>query len=195
VKRMVLVVLISVLAGLPALASGRLLNLGYNIQTDGDSKFSRQSIGLVYTCLKGGNSGFYSQVAPYYALSWKSGGALYKYSDWETVGAGLTFTLGYGKDLNFGKFGVLVGGGFFGNLYAQYNSYWDYLYYNAAAGVGGGAHAYFQPGAGSFVINLGLDAAWRPLEGYGYTDTGFGEFLFEMGDFNFNLNAGIGWRY
>jgi len=194
-KRIVIVAVIAALATLPASASDLLLNLGYNLQQSGLT-FSRRSISFVFTSLGGDAGGFYAQVAPYFALSSKSweffGSYATNYCENDIWGGGLTFTLGYGRDFNYGQFGLLVGGGFFGNLYVQHDTYSEHLYYDLAAGIGGGAHLYFQPGKGPVGFNVGLDMAWRPVEGYGYAIEGF-DYVPE--DFNFNFNAGITIRH
>jgi hypothetical protein len=194
-KKLILVMAISVMVVMPVLANSSLINLGYNVQLYTDYDYSRQGIGAVFTCLAGQTSGFYSQFAPFIALSSRSGGSVFNYLQNQVWGAGLNFTLGYGGDIPLGAgLGVILGGGFFGTVYGSYDSYWDYLYYEAAAGAGGGAHLYFQPGKGSLLLNIGIDAAWRPLEVWGDTDWGFEGFAFEKGEFNININAGIGFR-
>ena len=194
-KRMGLVLLIALLAAIPALASSNLINLGYNIQWVPDDEYSRQGIGVVFTHLGGEKAGFYAQLAPFLATSWKSYGVVGKFSDYDLLGIGLPFTLGYGHDFNFGRMGLLLGGGFFGSAYVQHSSAYGFLYYNSAAGLGAGAHFYFQPGSGSLVINAGLDFAWTPLYLYGDTDWGFGELFFLEKRFNANINVGIGFRH
>ncbi len=189
-KRFLCIAILAVVVTLPVAASDFLVNVGFNVQADMEWDFSRRSVSVVFTSLGSDSGGFYWQVAPYFALSSKSGASTTSYLENDLWGGGLTFTLGYGRDINLGQFGVILGGGFFGNLYAQYNTYMDYLYYNPAAGIGGGAHAYFQL-QGGMILNAGLDAAWRPLHVYG-SDSGFGEVLFQPRGFNVNINAGIG---
>jgi hypothetical protein len=193
-KRQGLVILIVCLAAIPALSLSNFINLGYNIQSVPDNEYSRRGIGVVYTHLGGEGSGFYAQIAPFFATSWKSYGVVGKFSDYDLLGIGLPFTLGYGHDFNFGQMGLILGGGFFASAYIERDSYYGSLYYNSAAGVGAGAHFYFQPGSGSLVINAGVDFAWTPLYLYGDTDYGFGEFSVPDKKYNTNINVGVGFR-
>lgn len=194
-KRLWLVLLIVTSAALPALSSSNLLNLGYNLQMSPGDDFTRRSVSLVYTFLGGEKSGFYAQLAPFFALSYKYGGIVTSYHDYGVLGGGLNLTLGYGHDFNFGSLGLILGGGFFVSPYVQYEPDYGYLYYNSAAGLGAGAHLYFRPGTGSFIINGGLDFAWTPFYLYGDTDWGFGDVSLLEKKFNLNLNVGIGFRH
>jgi len=118
----------------------------------------------------------------------------------DLFGAGLNFTLGYGMDYhNVEEYGLVFGGGFFGDVFFQYDSYWEYLYYNAKFGVGGGLRFYYLINGDREVsplsVNAGLDLAWHPLYLYGYSDTGFGEFSFDWQKFTYIISLGVGYHY
>jgi len=127
-------------------------------------------------------------------MSSKSSGTVSSWLEGNRFGSGLNFVLGYGLDINFGKMGIIVGGGFFGTIYTYYNLDSDYFYYEDAGGPGGGVNFYFQPGSGPLVVNAGLNVAWRPFTISGNSEWGFNGFEFESRDYNLNINAGIGFR-
>jgi len=198
-KRIMCLVVIAALAALPALASVRLLNLGYNIWTAGEAGFSMQSVGLVYTCKTGDTAGFYMQVTPHLPLRITSGPSVYDLLESGERGGGLMLTLGAGTDVRLAGFGVVVGGGLLVNavVLAIPGGYvfdgYD-IWGNGAVGAGGGVHLYFQPRGGSFLVNFGVDAAWRPLVIQGYTSHYSPESSFQPRNWNININAGIGCR-
>ena len=193
-KRLALVVAVMVVVSFPVLANATLINLGYNVHAYRDSDFSRLGIGPVFTFFVGETNGFYAQLAPFWATGPRSGSTTYRYRNLDPVGGGLNFLLGFGRDISFGPMGLLVGGGLFGAGYALYNTWSENLLYIAGAGPGGGLHFYFRPGPGRLLLNLGVNAAWRPFKVWGTTDWGFEGFHFEKGEFNYNINAGIGFR-
>ena len=193
-KKIFLVLLLGALVAIPVLANATLINLGYNVLRYSED-YSERGIGPVFTFLAGQQSGFYAQLAPFYSTSWKWFDTVVKYGDNpDLYGGGLSFTLGYGRDFNFGEMGVLVGGGLFVLGFAWVDTYWEDFGADLGFGPGGGAHFYFKPGEGRLILNAGLDVAWRPVYAWGSDDAGYGGFEFEKGNSNVNLNAGIGFR-
>ncbi len=188
------VVMLAVCAVPPALANPSLINLGYNVQAYPEIEFSRRGLGSVVTLVTGEPGGFYVQLASFTVMSSKSSGTVSSWLEGNRFGSGLNFVLGYGLDINFGKMGIIVGGGFFGTIYTYYNLDSDYFYYEDAGGPGGGVNFYFQPGSGPLVVNAGLNVAWRPFTISGNSEWGFNGFEFESRDYNLNINAGIGFR-
>ncbi len=191
-KKIVLLVLLLSVVILPAMAKTSLLNLGYNVQGDfwGADGLKLRSVSLNYTRMGGDTSGFYSQINPYVGLSFKnSAGSVFKLSDYNELLVGGNFILGYGGDINFGPFGLLIGGGLFIDL--QYYDYGGYTF-SLLSGLGVGANFYFQPGTGTFVLNAGMNFAWHPWA-YEIYDGGSGSYSnYGMGSANFNI--GVGWR-
>lgn len=191
-KILILVLLLTALV-FPLAAKTNLLNFGYNVQGAwlGIDDLKMRAIGLDYIHLGGDKTGFYFQFNPYFGTSFKFGsGEPVKFSDYDEQVFGSNFIFGFGGDLNFGPFGLILGGGLFLDL-NYYNWPSSYVFY-VSSGLGAGANFYFQPGDGTFIINAGLTGSWRPL--YFWTD----EFDSESGTIsnqsNFNFNIGIGWR-
>jgi len=191
-KKILILVLVMTALVFPLAAKTNLINFGYTVQgkyLDIDD-FSSRSLGVDFIGLKGDTVGFYYQMNPYFTTSFKSGDDVIKASDIDAFVFGSGFLFGFGGDLNFGKMGLILGGGLFANL--------DYLdligsyQFTVNLGMGLGANFYFQPGEGNFVINAGISFALTPwafafddTDSYDYTDWGMT---------NTNFNIGIGWR-
>ena len=192
-KKAVFIVLLVTLAVLPVAAKSTLVNLGYNVQNDfwGFDGVKARSISVNITSVGGDTSGFYFQANPYLGLSFKNSiGTVFKLSDYDETLFGSNFLIGYGGDVNFGAFGILLGGGLF--LDAQYYDYGGYTF-TVLAGFGLGANFYFQPGSGNFIVNAGLNMALHPWAFESY-DTGSGSYT-NWGMSTVNFNIGVGWRY
>ncbi len=190
-KKMLVLVLVLSAFVFPLTAKTNLINFGYNIHGKyyGVEDLKLRSIGVDFIHLGGETSGFYSQVNPYFGMSFKGSGGTAKLSDYGESLFGSNFILGYGGDLNFGSMGLILGGG----LFLDGNYYTDSIDYILAlsTGLGFGANFYFQPGSGTFILNAGLSLAWRP---YTYFITEYNsEGLFDGGKTNTNFNIGIGW--
>ena len=191
-KKSLILVLVLVAIVFPVAAKTNLLNLGYNVHGEylGYEGWKLRSVSLNYTHLKADKSGFYSQINPYYGLSFKNPFSdVIKLSDVDEMVVGANFLLGYGGDLNFGPMGLLLGGGIFIDM--QYYEYGSYTF-TVLSGFGLGANFYFQPGSGTFVINAGLNLAWNPWA-YEVYETGSGSYT-NYGMTTTNFNIGIGWR-
>ena len=209
-KRVALGIVMIVVA-IPLFANVTLINLGYNVHAYrnvsdpyfGELDFSRLGTGPVFTFFVGRKNGFYAQLAPFLAtgeaVAFTTGRTVYSYRDTALTGGGLNLVLGYGRDINFGKMGILLGAGLFGSGYVLLESYygeWEPLFLLAApVGAGAGAHFYFMPGTGRLVLNAGVDLAWRPFK-VGDPDWGSyrGGPSIAPNEYNVNLNAGIGFR-
>jgi hypothetical protein len=190
-KRAVILVLVLVAVILPVAGKTNLINIGYNVHgnvwnTEG---LKLRSVSLNFINMKQDSAGFYSQITPYYGLSLKNVNVA-KFSDYDEMVFGSNFLFGYGGDLNFGKMGLLLGGGLFLDM-NYYN--WDPGYlFTISTGLGLGANFYFQPGAGKFVVNAGLNLAWNPWA-FQMWDGG-DETYTNYKATNANFNIGIGWR-
>lgn len=191
-KKSLILVLVMVAIVFPVTAKTNLVNFGYNVHGkfwDYDD-LNLRSVGVNFITLKSDKAGFYTQINPYYSMSFKDSGVVYKFSDLDYLGVGGNFIFGYGGDLNFGNMGLILGGGLFVDLNYISNSI-DYAF-TISTGLGFGANFYFQPGTGNMVINAGLALSWRPwayeineYDAFDYTN-------YKMTNTNFNI--GIGWR-
>ncbi len=191
-KKILILVLVLVAISFPLAAKTNLINIGYNVQGDfwGFDGVKLRSISLNSINLKGDTTGFYYQINPYFGLSFKNeASTVFKLSDYDEMVVGSNFILGYGGDLNFGPMGVLLGGGAFFDV--QYYDFGSYTF-TMLSGLGLGAHFYFQPGSGNFVVNAGLTLAWHPWA-YEIYETDSGSYTnYSMTTANFNI--GVGWR-
>jgi hypothetical protein len=193
-KKVCLIVLLLALLALPLFAKVTLINLGYNVVRY-DPNWTERGIGPVFTFCTGIESGFYAQVAPWFATSEKFFGVVYKYSDYEGLfGGGLNFTLGYGRDFDLGEMGVLVGGGFSAASFFWVDQEYGDFFADAGLGPGAGAHFYYKLNDGRTILDFGLNVIWRPLSGSGGTGMGYNGIEFNEKYFNININAGIGFR-
>ena len=209
-KKMALGIAMVVVA-VSVFANVTLINLGHNVHAYrnvpdhyyyGEFDFSRLGIGPVFTFFVGRKNGFYAQLAPFlatgYVAEFPEGRWVHSYGFHDVPpfvpGGGLNLVLGYGRDINFGKMGILLGAGPFGSGYfLHYPGYPDWFL--ASLGVGAGAHYYFKPGSRRLVLNAGVDLAWRPLK---VSDPDWGSYdggpSIVPNEYNVNFNAGIGFR-
>lgn len=192
-RRIALIVSVAVLTTIHPLASDTFLNLGYNIQSFPTADISINSLGLVWTVLPAGDRGYYGQLVPYFALSGEQQGFRFNYSDYGMFGAGLNFTMGYGRKYRMGSAGLLLGGGFVGDAFGEYSDYYGFLDFVGTFGVGGGAHLYFTVPGTVLSLNLGIDGSWRPA-GVWVSESSGAEFRFFPSNFNTNVNAGLMFR-
>lgn len=194
-KKILIVVLLLTALAFPLAAKTNLLNFGYNVQGDflGVDGQKLRAIGIDYTYLGGDKTGFYFQANPYYATSVKNGsGDVFKLSDYDEQSFGSNFIFGFGGDLNFGRFGLILGGGVFLDFnYYEWQTY-EYSMFTMTAGLGAGLNFYYHLGSKNFLINAGFSGAWRPLT-YWFDDADSGSETFS-GQSNFNFNIGVGWR-
>ncbi len=191
-KKIGLLVLLVFLAVMPLTAKTSLMNIGYNIQTHFWSidPVSLHSIGFNYTSMKGDTQGLYFQANPYFGLSFKNknGSSSSIVSGGETLLGG-SFLGGYGADINFGSFGIVVGGGGLADMNMYLGT--GFMSITMLAGLGLGANAYFQPSSGNLIIDAGINAGWHPF-GWVFGDIQ-GDFR-DFGMFTINIHAGIGFR-
>jgi hypothetical protein len=190
-KKVLVLTVVLVAFAFPLAAKTNLINFDYGIHGKywGVEDYSLRSIGVDFINLRGDGAGLYSQINPYYALSEKYQGTVYKHSDYGVLSAGINMIFGYGGDINFGSTGLLLGGG----LYGDFN-YYSYVgeVFSLTGGLGLGANFYYQPGTGSFLVNAGITLAWTPWT-YRFNDTdSISESNYGMTYINFNI--GIGWR-
>ena len=191
-KKLALVVVAMVVVVSPILAGATLINVGYNVHAfEAHSYYhsvseSSRGIGPVFTFFAGRKNGFYAQLAPFAITD----SAYFTPGYWfpADYARGLNLVLGYGRDINFGKMGILLGGGpFASGLLLTYLGHQDDI--RASVGAGAGAHYYFSPGSGRLVLNAGVNVAWRPFSIGNFHDPTFAE-----NEYNYNINAGIGFR-
>ncbi len=194
-KKILVLVLVLVAIALPLTAKTNLINFGYGVHGDywGVEKLKIRSIGVDFIHVGGETQGFYSQLNPYFATSFKNpDGSTFKFSDSTESIFGANTILGYGGDFNFGQFGIILGGGVFLD-FNYYNESSSGVYiFSISSGIGLGSNFYFQPGSGNFVVNAGLTLAWRPWAFYMSEIDSTSETNFTMTYTNFNI--GIGWR-
>jgi len=191
-KRFLVFILILSALVYPLAAKSNLINFGYTVQgkyLDNDD-FSSRSLGVDFIGMKGDTAGFYYQVNPYYTTSLKFGDVVTKTSDIDVFIVGSGFLFGFGGDLNFGKMGLLLGGGLFLNL-DYIDDSGDYRF-TINTGMGLGANVYFQPGDGNLVINAGVSFALTPWA-FAFDSTDSIDYT-DWGMTNTNFNVGIGWR-
>ncbi len=194
-KKHLAAILLLTLFIFPLTAKSNLFNAGYNIHVKywGYDDSSLRSISFDYIHLKGDKTGFYLQVNPYYSLTLKNSGGIYNLSYLEYMSTGSNFIFGYGGDLNFGRFGLILGGGLFLDL--NYMSASGDLIITVSPGLGAGINAYFHPGSGNFILNAGVTFSWKP---WAYEITYIEDLntldYFNWGMTNANFNIGVGWR-
>lgn len=191
-KKVVILVLVLMALVFPLAAKTNLINFGYNVtgRFFGYEDRALRSVGVDFINLKGDSVGLYTQFNPYYALSQKINGVVYKHSDYDITSAGLNLILGYGGDLNFGSMGLIIGGG----AYGDFNFFTDSVVdtFTLTGGLGLGANFYYQPGDGTFVINAGLTFSWTP---WSYQTNEYASVTYtDYKMTNTNFNIGIGWR-
>jgi hypothetical protein len=192
-KKILILVLTLTALVFPLSAKSTLVNFGYTVQgkyLNFDDTVSR-SIGVDFINLQGDSFGFYSQFNPYYTTSIKIDEYVYEASEMDYFILGSGFLFGYGGDLNFGKMGLLLGGGLFVNLEYFEPSSGDYRF-TINTGMGLGANLYFQPGDGSFIINAGVTFALTPW-GFAFSEDDSIDYT-NWGMTNTNFNVGVGWR-
>ena len=190
----VLFVVLVCTAALPAKTN--MLNLGVSVSPYLDwpmDTYVTRDVSLSWTRLGSDTFGFYSQLNPYIAMSGKNkvSDTTWKFSDYDWMGAGLETVLGWGGDFNFGPLGLVVGGGGYVDI-NYFSLTYDYMF--LSLGLGAGVNVYFQPGSGSFLLNAGLTAAWKPYFTYTDLTNDYNYSDFQNGRFDVTFSVGIGWR-
>ena len=159
------------------------------------------SFGLNFVFLGNSEGGFYMQLNPHSGFSMNGPSSSGILRDNNASSLGLSTILGYGGSLDWGRTGLIIGGGIYLDLiyYLRLNIGQDTEKYllgidfdfdiASSVGLAMGTNFYIHPGPGNFVFNLGVMAAWHP---YSWL-TAKSNDGFRAGQFTVHVNFGIGW--
>ena len=197
-KLSILLLLISLAAVFPLSAQTHLVNTGYEFHFHqyeevfsslGYENTSFHSVNLNFINLTREDHGFYFQMSPYYGILAVMDSDTLVLPEIADVFTGSDFIFGYGMNNRFGKTGILWGGGFMMDL--NVNLFAGLFMFESAVGAGGGLNFYFHPGKGRFLLNIGLNGAWKPFHFIMSTTDILSAVNWKLGSLNINL--GIGW--
>ncbi len=201
-KKILLLVFVTVAAAVTLPAKTELLNLTYSHYNSwlGIDDARLTSVGLSVVGVYDNN--FYFQFNGTYGISYEINGNQVILTDYDYLQVGgLSTILGFGHDFNFGLIGLVLGGGVFGDFNLtqlktpSYNYYYNSSntqnYFYLTGGLGVGANFYIK--FGNFVINAGVMAAWNPLT-YSFSNSYSGsEEATNLSQMQLSAGLGIGW--
>ncbi|MCG8452694.1 MAG: hypothetical protein MI717_05895 [Spirochaetales bacterium] len=169
------------------------LNYGSYRAANMSPGYSFRSLGFSFTHLAGDTLGFLVQAHPFWGTGMKiPGEQVLPLSLSGLKFFGVNSLLGLGIDLNFGSFGVLLGGGGFSAVSFLGAEDLSGLLTIAGFGFGGSALAYFHL-SDALILNVAIGYGWTPWNYSFYPDQS-PYYLEKFHTTNFTISAGIGWR-
>ena len=190
-KKSALLLFTVLIVSMPLSARAAFSNVGFSQQSQMEGLgFAPQSLTLNGLYIGGeGGLGIYGQISPYVGVNrLYPSGMMSGMTDENMAFVGINGLIGVGTDLNYGRWGLVLGGGYYADFgfYGKVDQETTVTHF--LTGVGSGAHIYLMPDE-HVLVNIGLTAAWTP---YNYI-TGTGSQM-NWDSFQVNISLGVGWR-